>query len=535
MACASQMTEEAGDLLAFVQVLLELSPEQVRCSQFLSGHTPLRDAVRNPSCSAAVIELLLHADKMLKDKYPPETVRLSPAVQQPDRDGLYPVDHLIKAIHLGWSSSPGLVSILPKLIVGSNDGESDPTNIEKSTLLVRLFSLGNYFSLLPGASALPSSQSARVDQPRLTRILECTHSLLEQDTALVYQYSQVTGCSPLHVALRNYGNFPDLISSLMEKDTDGSVIRHRNHYGDLPLHVACAAGVPMDILRLVLAQTLSASDSVNCEPHSLIWSMNQSGYTPIDLEWIRHIEAGHGFFSHRSFLPLDVRGIRKTNSRYDELYNSLLRQAADEAVSAPPIADKTFGLLLHRIFLIIRVAFRDSFTSSPFDLPGVILHQAAALSGPTGPLLPKPILDLILSQQKEHLENRDHLGKTPLHHAVQVRKATSLTSEKALIEWKVWVKKLLYDAPQGCTISDSMGRLPLHCALDFGGREYTDSLKEARAEIVKDLVTTSPKSTETRDPVSGFHPFMQAAVCPGVPLETVYWLLKRSPGVIGAG
>jgi hypothetical protein len=71
--------------------------------------------------------------------------------------------------------------------------------------------------------------------------------------------------------------------------------------------------------------------------------------------------------------------------------------------------------------------------------------------------------------------------------------------------------------------------------LDFGGREYTDSLKEARAEIVKDLATTSPKSTETRDPVSGFYPFMQAAVCPGVPLETVYWLLRRSPGVIGAG
>lgn len=38
---------------------LNVAPEQVQCSQHMVGHTPLRDAVRNPSCTPQVLSLLL--------------------------------------------------------------------------------------------------------------------------------------------------------------------------------------------------------------------------------------------------------------------------------------------------------------------------------------------------------------------------------------------------------------------------------------------------------------------------------------------
>ena len=72
-----------------------------------------------------------------------------------------------------------------------------------------------------------------------------------------------------------------------------------------------------------------------CCPDALVWSSNLAGYTPIDLEWVRHIEAGNGFFSHRVYYPLDVRGLRKPEGRQSDIYESLLKQAVKQVTHVP--------------------------------------------------------------------------------------------------------------------------------------------------------------------------------------------------------
>lgn len=205
-------------------------------------------------------------------------------------------------------------------------------------------------------------------------------------------------------------------------------MRHRNRFGGLPIYMACSVAVPMVINRLVLAQTLIAecesTTMTTNSSHSLVWSAINYGYTPIDLKWIRHIEARHRFFLHRSFYPLDARGVW---SIHDNLNDNLLRQAVDLVLGQLPQTmihnlrnlqpdtnatmtttttsseifwyNSTVGLLLHWIILVVRASFRDSSSRSP--LSSDILHQAACLSSPNGPTLPQPVLELIMWQHPE--------------------------------------------------------------------------------------------------------------------------------------
>jgi hypothetical protein len=554
-----------------IRAALEVCPEQVRCSQRIAGHTPLRDAVCNPTCLPAVLEILVQADQAALGSSCCTT--FSSGVNVRDQYGLTPLDHLLHTVQL--CPRPGDCCAVAKLesLLKHARPEASVTSEMKSPLL-HLLSLGNSFVVLPGAAAvvpaIPQSSTTSIlgssnnDSSRLHRILDCTRLLLGWNPSLIHVNSRSTSCSPLHVAIRNYGNFAQLVRELIERDVDGSLMRHRNIFGDLPLHVACSVGVPMDIMRLVLARTLMASGGTStAEPHALVWSTNSSGYTPVDLEWIRHIEAGNGFFSHRSFYPLEARGIRRPGGRCDALYDVLLRQAVDQvlgltnptevATDVPATAtdpdipdsdsqltvsgtsDGTVGLLLHRILLVVRASFGDSFSRSPFDLSGDILHQAAALCGPNGPVLPRPVLELILWQHPEQVERRDHTGKLPLHYAVQLSRLHEEASFKSVQEWKLWVHKLLFQNPDACCVKDNRGRLPLHHALDYhagGVPAVTIPVQEARNVVVRDLVGRFPQSVELVDPVTKLYPFQLAAMNPLVSLDTVYLLLRMCPGAI---
>ena len=170
------------------------------------------------------------------------------------------------------------------------------------------------------------------ESPRLVRLLDCARCLIQSNDKLLHTRSRSTQCTALHVALRNYGDYFPIIHLLLESDAENFMVKQRNLYGDLPLHVACSVGVPMNVLRLVLQKTVHAVEKHGDLPHSLVWSTNIAGFTAVDLEWMRHIEGGRGFHETRSFYPLETSGIRWHCSRQDEFYRDLLRDAVDQVI-----------------------------------------------------------------------------------------------------------------------------------------------------------------------------------------------------------
>jgi hypothetical protein len=547
-------------LQELICTVITLCPLQIGSHQGFVGHTALRDAVCNPSCPMGVIELLVRHSQQPQPKQQREQESVpSDVVFLPDRDGMSPVDHLLHAVQLGPDSKLSVhrLAALLKHASPHTDAAGTTTTLARSPLIY-ILSLGTSFGVTPVATSVVASTPASILErshvpSRLNCLLEACRVLLNWNPGWIQTKARASDCSPLHVAIRNYGNFTPIIRELMDRDGCAESLLHRNRFGDLPLHVACSVGVPMDILHLVLARTLQAAGPVPKGPHPLIWSTNRAGYTPVDLEWIRHIEAGHNFFSHRSFYPLDARGVRKLEGQCDDLYDELLRQAVDQALGHSPgtitrsngrnrwertrqavvksvgtdstTLDGAFGLLLHRIFLIIRASFRDSFSRSPFDLSGDILHQSSGLCGQNGPILPRPILELILWQHPEQIDRRDHTGKLPLHYAVESRRIDEKEYVKYRQEWQLWVQKLLRHSPGGCTVMDHVGRLPLHYALAC----RRDS---ACNTIARDLVSHCPQSLHFVDPLTKLLPYQLAAQNPSSSLDTVFFLLRQCPGVV---
>jgi ankyrin repeat protein len=520
-----------------ITALLNACPEQLNTSQLIPGHIPLRDALRNPRCSTRVLRILL--DPKHNDDSKESVVKS--ALDQKDRDGLYPIDHVIMGVQLG--SPEHSLNLLKEFV-------RVPTRITHEnhdvSPLIRLLTLGTAFGVKrTEIDCSPCQKPVTDNVTRLSRILDCAKYLLDKDPELLRKTSNATGCSPLHVALRNYGRFEPLIRELLARDDDKTIIKLRNIYGDLPLHVACAVGVPIHVLGLILDNTMQAQCSwsdQDSSPHPLVWSTNVSGYTPIDLEWVRHIESGKGFYSTRSFYPLEASGIRKHCRKQDEYYQSLLRDAVDQVMHKCPTSDShqdasrddeahcTFGILLDRLTLLIQCS---SSRRLPCQTSTNILHSACSLTLPQGPSLPLPVLELILWLHPEQLLKPDEKQNLPLHYVLSASKGLSKPVDTAACDsWKEFVENLLSAAPESVHVMDGDGRLPLHVALDSRHNNTlatTQEIKLSQHDIIERLVELYPESIDILDPESQLFPFMMAAACPSPSLDSVFFLLHKSP------
>jgi hypothetical protein len=532
IACASTDIQSAYDQAA-IGALVRVHPSQLSTSQLIPGHTPLRDALRNPRLTPAILKILGESTDSAKK----EASTFQSALCKTDRNGLLPLDHLIISVQLG--SHPESLKLLKEFIRSSDTIPQESSNC--TSPLIRLLSMGTSFGS-NGADyeSVSSIVSGGAGHTRLENILDATKYLLDRDPSLVKLCSRITGCSPLHVALRNYGDYDPLIREIVSRDPSGVAMTVRNHFGDLPLHVACSVGVPIAVLRLILEQSLAANgqdwDDKSRSPDSLIWSVNNSGYTPIDLEWVRHIESGQSFYSARSFYPLEPTGIRKHCFKQDEYYQDLLREAVDQvfqpsskSLESPARfreeeAKSTFGALIDRINLIVSSAATGSMAADPKTF---LLHNACKLCSPAGPNLPLPLLELMIWMHPEQLLQYDPSRNLPIHHAMHQFQISCNTS--TLQNWTVWellVLRLLTDAPETAKLADADCRLPLHHLLT-GSKNgaTTEEIQGSRQKIVKKLLQLHPGSADVQDPVTRLYPFMLAAT----DLELVFLLLRHSP------
>ena len=552
LVCAATWVD-TDKMASLVEKLLAISPEQVQCSQRLHGHTPLRDAVRNPSCTPKVLSLLLEVDMNLPGRICEKAAFLQ------DRDSFEPVDHLIFGIHATNSSySLDLLKLFMNVVgAGGNRNHGHHCTCAVSVSpLIRLLSLGTSFGLNQTRDISVSKES-----PRLARILECARCLVDDDSSIVHTRSRSTQCTALHVALRNYGDCFSIIRLLLEADVENFMIKQRNLYGDLPLHVASSVGVPMSVLRLILEKSVHAVVKAKDLPHPLVWSTNISGFTPVDLEWMRHIEGGRGFHEARAFYPLETSGIKWHCSRQDEFYRDLLRDAVAQVIATKSSgsaeyrqerAAEPFGLLLDRIMLLIHVAHRGVVIHASHDLSTNMVHASSSLARASGPCLPKPLLDLMYWMDPGVIMRADAEGRLPIHYSVMpsttcddVALKSTRKDQIEATDYLSWVKFLLEEAPATSARADNTLRLPLHYALDGSfagadawGRIRTDGeVPEMRTpswqqEVIELLVSTFPESVERKDPQTCLYPFMQAAANPNVSLDIVFSLLRRSPTLL---
>lgn len=465
-----------------IQAALDLCPKQAQCSQYKLGCTPLHSAVWNTMhvIDASIIAMMV--------KVFPEGVHL------PDEDGLTPLDHC-----------------LYEMVLGAHQQRISRMYITATTATERLEALllhappdQSLRSPLIHLLSLVTNDSAGSSGDSMTQqlVLVIVRLLLEWDPSLLTRVSPDTGCTPLHVAIRNCWFDEDLIRILSSSEKEGGALLFtaQNMFGDTVLHVVCATGAPDPVLRYVLQRTVMAvgdrdSSISSWSPHPVVWSANHAGYTPVDLEWIRRVECGD------KSRPLDARGVPATvGKQYTRLLERLCRKLPRGSQCR------------RRMEWIVEAA-----------LPS--WSHVSALLSPHGPTLPRPVVDLLSNG-----------AEASLHDVLPVRIPVAPTIGDESVVWETYTRRLI--TPISCQERDDSHSLPLHVALRlpstnrsvFAASSSTET--PIRDRVVQRLIQAWPGAAMVPDPSLCLYPFQVAATNPMISLETVYLLLRCNPGAL---
>ncbi len=398
------------------------------------------------------------------------------------------------------------------------------------------------------------------------------------------------------MALRNgYDENDQLVSLLLNHDSVGYQICERNIFGDLPIHVAASVGVKEEtwkallnhIIHILRKQTnkgkqgsIGVLNPMNI-PSPCIWSMNKAGYTPIHLMWMKQMQGNKIQYpiSTRHLGRIERRGIyfETLESAVGDIVAKIERKKFTSQSDAYRIASVTMGPFWNYLVLFLQatqmsLAIPHCFEGKVLGFDALegkgfhFLHAACALASP---LLPRPVLDLALAIFPQQVHDLDENGRTPLHYAC----ASYLTLENEQFRipapndgWKENASELpIHDQrhsdlqelidlnPSAVAIADKYGFLPLNFAIEnekcwmkltvhLGGFvKWCNQRSRGHcvlhcAKILKALIRANPESLAWRNPRNFLLPFMQcAAASEGHSIESIYHLLRMSPGDISCG
>ena len=136
----------------------------------------------------------------------------------------------------------------------------------------------------------------------------------------------------------------------------------------------------------------------------------------------------------------------------------------------------------------------------------ITIHELCSM-----PRCPPLLLRLAMSPKYNAIFNvvgdthtPDEDGMLPIHHVVRRAAVTNRFTPPYFGRngIKSVLELLLEDYPEGASITDSSGRLPLHYALESG---------QIHGSALLTLVRSFPDALRVQDPASGLFPFMQYA------------------------
>ena len=587
-----------------IKALFQACPTQLICNQLKIGLTPLLDIICNPYATFEVTKLLIDADSYLSSEisdinlpcynnhhddgdlntHMTETM----AIGRRDCNGLSPLHHLVGQVHRNSTIvteelkaldlihyitqlHPSLIDNIPRVDVDPIDENNNNTQ-GKNHVHNAISPLIHLLSQKAG--------NQRKDEQFMPRITKCVHILLSSNPNLIKTKSIMTSCTPLHMALRNgYGGNTALIALLLRHDPCGYQVRQKNNFGDLPIHIIATIGTCDICTWSILLQHISITSKVEDDdndsdkgkehdpihgPSSFIWATNSHGYTPLHLAWMRQINGKHPYpMSYTRNLHMSQR---------KGMYYDTLGAAVNEVTSLmndekdfdfDRIATDSLGPFWGVLKLFLKT-FRSDPSSNHEDEGenfDNFLHATCTL---IGPLLPRPIFNLIFTAFQDQVHELDSFDRVPLHYACasfSMVKESVVAFPSKTMGWydmdcvtqvddemeQCTIQKMLFLNQKAASLLDVNGFLPLHFAIESEKSSkildvHMDAYKtwsEKRANghctvnwvsLVMSLAKAYPDVLGMPVPNSGLYPFMLAAANPmGNSIEIVYCLLKMFP------
>ncbi len=567
-----------------IQALYRSCPYQIRCNQMKLGRTPLLDSIMNPNCTFEVRRFMIDGDCHLGAMDSDEGMMTTTmAMRQVDSNRLLPLHHLINQVRRNAVIAPDNDSALksmhymiyrcPKILMDVAMDEEEEMSSSSSKSISPLIHL---LSQKVGSS--------HREEAFMTPIVLCAQILLQANPKLIETKSIMSKCSPLHMALRNgYGDFDDLISLLLEYDPMGYQVKSRNMFGDLPVHVAATVGVKKETWSLILNHIIQVTGGTeglinNASARSLVngpctymWSLNKKGLTPLHLMWMKKVNGDQVKYPNSS----RQLGRLERDAFYHDALKTAIHEIAEKRNHEPLASDDKIARDVLGSFWSVLCVFLQGtqLTVAPMscsrvaddDQGFVFLHAIYALSGP---YLPRLFLDLGLTVYPDQVFQSDNYGRLPLHYACSSQAIFNGTTDFQTLEgnegWKVTsenisnapllqhtssiVENLIAMYPSSVTIPDNKGLLPLAYTIQnektwlkmnnmSNFREWCDCRSEGHCvqdhtAAVKLLVSAHPDSLERRNPHDLFEWFMLAAEGTSSHLDTIYYLLRKSPVVL---
>jgi len=345
--------------------------------------------------------------------------------------------------------------------------------------------------------------ASRISSPEVFKAAEM---LVTADASLIEARTPFFGSNALHLALL-LKDCPCTLVELILAETNLNLMGMKNSYGDLPIHIAIAEGVAIDVLKLVVQKTVLYSPELMLE-------IDGRGLSLIHLAWVKHVDLA---FCSRT------RRLRKAHVLGEMLEDSIMKVI--EILKSLPVVEHEADRLLKSEFgdfweiteLLLRYAPQGNSIGIEGGKSWRIVHSVASLNCPKG------LMTLALALHPEQVREFDVRGQLPLHLA-------SSSIQFSQPQKRYVLEKLLSIHPDAASAVDQCSMLPLHYAIEseklYGG--------EAWSEAIIKIARANPDAMEVHHPNTRLYPFMQAAVEKSE-INTIYELLIMAPHLVATG